>query len=163
MHRDRIPPGATSTESKAFEAQKALRDGATEVDMVINVGGLKSRDYELVERTSRRSRERFTPGGAILKVIIEAALLTDEEKGRRLPAGQGRRRGLRQDFHRIRARRCDRGGRGVDATRGGKRDGSEGVGRHPELCGCEEDDRRGRQPHRREREREDRSRSRLVR
>ena len=45
-----FPLGATSTEVKVFEAQQAIRDGATEVDMVINVGALKSRDYELVER-----------------------------------------------------------------------------------------------------------------
>lgn len=75
-----FPLGATSTESKAFEAQKALRDGATEVDMVINVGGLKSRDYELVERDIAAVARAVHAGGAILKVIIEAALLTDEEK-----------------------------------------------------------------------------------
>jgi deoxyribose-phosphate aldolase len=75
-----FPLGATSTESKAFEAQKAVRDGATEVDMVINVGGLKSRDYELVERDIAAVARAVHAGGAILKVIIEAALLTDEEK-----------------------------------------------------------------------------------
>ena len=75
-----FPLGATSTESKAFEAQKALRDGATEVDMVINVGGLKSRDYELVQQDIAAVARAVHAGGAILKVIIEAALLTDEEK-----------------------------------------------------------------------------------
>ncbi len=75
-----FPLGATSTESKAFEAQKALRDGATEVDMVINVGGLKSRDYEGVERDIAAVARAVHAGGAILKVIIEAALLNDEEK-----------------------------------------------------------------------------------
>ena len=75
-----FPLGATSTETKAFEAQKALRDGATEVDMVINVGGLKSHDYELVERDIAAVARTVHAGGAILKVIIEAALLTDEEK-----------------------------------------------------------------------------------
>jgi deoxyribose-phosphate aldolase len=75
-----FPLGATSTEAKAFEAQKALRDGATEVDMVINVGALKSRDYELVERDIAAVARVVHAAGAILKVIIEAALLTDEEK-----------------------------------------------------------------------------------
>jgi len=75
-----FPLGATSTETKAFEAQKALRDGAMEVDMVINVGGLKSHDYELVERDIAAVARAVHAGGAILKVIIEAALLTDEEK-----------------------------------------------------------------------------------
>jgi deoxyribose-phosphate aldolase len=75
-----FPLGATSTESKVFETQKAIRDGATEVDMVINVGALKSRDYELVERDIASVARACHAAGAILKVIIEAALLTDEEK-----------------------------------------------------------------------------------
>jgi deoxyribose-phosphate aldolase len=75
-----FPLGATSTETKVFEAQQAVREGATEVDMVINVGGLKSRDYELVERDIASVARACHAGRAILKVIIEAALLTDEEK-----------------------------------------------------------------------------------
>jgi deoxyribose-phosphate aldolase len=75
-----FPLGATSTEVKVFEAQQAIRDGATEVDMVINVGALKSRDYELVERDIASIARACHAGNAILKVIIEAALLTDEEK-----------------------------------------------------------------------------------
>lgn len=75
-----FPLGATSTEAKTFEAQKAVRDGATEIDMVINVGALKSRDYELVEHDIASVAAAVHAGGAILKVIIEAALLTDDEK-----------------------------------------------------------------------------------
>lgn len=75
-----FPLGATSTESKVFEAQKAIRDGATEIDMVINVGALRSRDYELVECDIASVARACHAGGAILKVIIEAALLRDEEK-----------------------------------------------------------------------------------
>ena len=75
-----FPLGATPTEVKVFEAQQAVRDGATEVDMVINVGALKSRDYELVERDIASIARACHAGNAILKVIIEAALLTDEEK-----------------------------------------------------------------------------------
>jgi deoxyribose-phosphate aldolase len=75
-----FPLGATSTEVKVFEAQQAIRNGATEVDMVINVGALKSRDYELVERDVASVARACHAGNAILKVIIEAALLTDEEK-----------------------------------------------------------------------------------
>ncbi len=75
-----FPLGATSTEAKVFEAQKAVRDGAKEVDMVINVGALKSRDYELVERDIASVARAVQADGAILKVIIETALLTDEEK-----------------------------------------------------------------------------------
>ena len=75
-----FPLGATPTEVKVFEAQQAVRDGATEVDMVINIGGLKSRDYELVEQDIASIARACHAGNAILKVIIEAALLTDEEK-----------------------------------------------------------------------------------
>ena len=75
-----FPLGATSTEAKTFETQKAVRDGATEVDMVINVGALKSRDYEVVEHDIASIARACHAGDAILKVIIEAALLTDEEK-----------------------------------------------------------------------------------
>jgi deoxyribose-phosphate aldolase len=75
-----FPLGATPTEVKVFETQQAVRDGATEVDMVINIGGLKSRDYELVEQDIASIARACHAGNAILKVIIEAALLTDEEK-----------------------------------------------------------------------------------
>jgi deoxyribose-phosphate aldolase len=75
-----FPLGATSTDVKVFEAQQAIREGATELDMVINVGALKSRDYELVERDIASIARACHAGNAILKVIIEAALLTDEEK-----------------------------------------------------------------------------------
>jgi deoxyribose-phosphate aldolase len=75
-----FPLGATPTDVKVFETQKAIRDGATEVDMVINVGALKSRDYELVERDIASIARVCHADNAILKVIIEAALLTDEEK-----------------------------------------------------------------------------------
>ncbi len=75
-----FPLGATPTEVKVFEAQQAIHDGATEVDMVINVGALKSRDYELVEQDIAAIARVCHANNAILKVIIEAALLTDEEK-----------------------------------------------------------------------------------
>jgi deoxyribose-phosphate aldolase len=75
-----FPLGATPTEVKVFEAQQAIRDGASEVDMVINVGALKSKDYELAERDIASIARVCHAGNAILKVIIEAALLSDEEK-----------------------------------------------------------------------------------
>jgi deoxyribose-phosphate aldolase len=75
-----FPLGATPPDVKVFEAQEAIRDGAEEVDMVINVGALKSRDYELVERDIASVARACHAAGATLKVIIEAALLTDEEK-----------------------------------------------------------------------------------
>jgi len=75
-----FPLGATPTEVKVYEAQQAIRDGATEIDMVINVGAVKSRDYELAERDIASVARACRAGNALLKVILEAALLTDEEK-----------------------------------------------------------------------------------
>jgi deoxyribose-phosphate aldolase len=77
-----FPLGATPPEVKAYEAQVALDQGATEIDMVINIGALKSRDYEMVARDIRavvRVCHAYARS-ALVKVIIEAALLTDEEK-----------------------------------------------------------------------------------
>jgi deoxyribose-phosphate aldolase len=75
-----FPLGATSTEAKVFETQQALDDGATEIDMVINIGALKSGDDALVKRDIAAVVETGHRRGALCKVIIEAALLTDEEK-----------------------------------------------------------------------------------
>ena len=75
-----FPLGATAPEVKAFETQNALDHGATEIDMVINIGALKARDLELVARDIRGVVTTAHAGGAIVKVIIEAVLLTDEEK-----------------------------------------------------------------------------------
>jgi deoxyribose-phosphate aldolase len=75
-----FPLGATPPEVKAYEAQQSIDDGATEVDMVINIGALKSKDYALVERDIASVARTCHAGGSILKVIIEAALLSDEEK-----------------------------------------------------------------------------------
>jgi deoxyribose-phosphate aldolase len=75
-----FPLGATESDVKAMETRKALRDGAREVDMVINIGALKSGDHELVYQDIARVAEAAHDGGAICKVILETALLTDEEK-----------------------------------------------------------------------------------
>lgn len=75
-----FPLGASPPEVKAYESQQAINDGATEVDMVINIGALKSKDYALVERDIATVARTCHNNGAVLKVIIEAALLTDEEK-----------------------------------------------------------------------------------
>lgn len=75
-----FPLGATPTDVKVFETHQAIREGATEVDMVMNVGALKSRDYELLRGDIAAIARVCHAGNAILKVIIEAALLSDEEK-----------------------------------------------------------------------------------
>lgn len=75
-----FPLGATSAEVKAFEARNALDNGATEIDMVINIGALKAGESELVAKDIRGVVEIVHAVGALVKVIIETALLTDEEK-----------------------------------------------------------------------------------
>jgi len=75
-----FPLGATPPEVKAYETARVIADGACEVDMVINVGALKSGDYRLVERDIAGVAETCRRSGAVSKVIIEAALLNDDEK-----------------------------------------------------------------------------------
>src|SRR6185436_8100298 len=77
-----FPLGATLADVKAYEARRAIFDGATEVDMVINVGALKSGDDCLVEHDIRSVVEVAHEYDATCKVIIETALLTDDEKVR---------------------------------------------------------------------------------
>jgi deoxyribose-phosphate aldolase len=75
-----FPLGATTPEVKAMEARRALRDGAREVDMVLNIGALKSGDLDLVIKDIEKVVDAAHEVGAICKVILETALLTDEEK-----------------------------------------------------------------------------------
>jgi deoxyribose-phosphate aldolase len=75
-----FPLGATSSESKVYETKIALRDGADEIDMVVNVGALKGGDFTHVARDMGEVVEVAHAGGAIVKVIIETSLLTQDEK-----------------------------------------------------------------------------------
>ena len=75
-----FPLGASTTTSKLAEASDSLRLGATELDMVINVGALKSGDRDLVQMEMQSLGNLCHRSGALLKVIIETALLTTEEK-----------------------------------------------------------------------------------
>jgi len=77
-----FPLGAQSPEIKTLEARRALREGAKEIDMVINIGALKSKDDLLVARDIRGVVEVCDEARAVSKVILETALLTDEEKVR---------------------------------------------------------------------------------
>ncbi|HKO60806.1 MAG TPA: deoxyribose-phosphate aldolase [Pyrinomonadaceae bacterium] len=77
-----FPLGATVSDVKAYEARRAIFDGAREVDMVINVGALRSGDDCLVEHDIRLVAEAAHEYNAICKVIIETALLNDDEKVR---------------------------------------------------------------------------------
>lgn len=75
-----FPLGATLPDVKAYETRRAIFDGATEIDMVINIGALKSQDNDTVLRDIRAVVEAAHEACAIVKVIIETALLADEEK-----------------------------------------------------------------------------------
>ena len=89
-----FPLGANTSETKALEARRAIREGAREIDMVINVGALKSGEDELVYRDIRAVVEACMDGGAICKVILETSLLDDDEKTRACKAA----RRARADF-----------------------------------------------------------------
>ncbi len=75
-----FPLGAMMTEAKVFEAECAINNGAQEIDMVINVGALKSKDYELVSKEIHAMVDAAKQYNALVKVIIETCLLTEEEK-----------------------------------------------------------------------------------
>jgi deoxyribose-phosphate aldolase len=75
-----FPLGATPADVKNYETRRAIFDGATEIDMVINIGALKSADLRTVERDIEAVVEPCRQCGTTSKVIIEAALLTDDEK-----------------------------------------------------------------------------------
>lgn len=75
-----FPLGAAARETKALEARRAIRDGARELDMVIAIGALKSGDHRYVYDDICAVAEVARDGGALLKVILETSLLTDEEK-----------------------------------------------------------------------------------
>lgn len=77
-----FPLGAQPTESKALEARRAIREGAREIDMVINIGALKSGDDDTVYKDIRGVVEACKDGRAVCKVILETALLTEDEKRR---------------------------------------------------------------------------------
>jgi deoxyribose-phosphate aldolase len=75
-----FPLGAMAPEAKAFEARRAVEDGACEVDMVLQVGALTSGEHDFVREDVRAVAQAVHPLGAKLKVILETCLLTDREK-----------------------------------------------------------------------------------
>lgn len=77
-----FPLGAATTAAKVFEARDAIAQGADEIDMVINIGELKAGDDDAVRADIRAVADAVHESGGLLKVIVETALLTDEEKVR---------------------------------------------------------------------------------
>ena len=90
-----FPLGAMDTESKAFEAKKAIENGASEVDMVINIGRLKNKEYDAVREDIRAVKQAV--GDKVLKVIIDLPRRGADGQGRAWPL-QGQ--GCRRHFHR---------------------------------------------------------------
>ena len=96
-----FPNGNMTTATKVFETQDAIRNGAEEIDMVINIGMLRAGNYDYVSEEIRRIKEAC--GNLILKVIIETCLLTNEEKIKMCEIVT--QTGLYQDLHRLFHRR----------------------------------------------------------
>ena len=148
-----FPLGATTPDVKQFETRRAIFDGASEIDMVINVGALKSGDVRLVTDDIRGVVSACHAAGAGSKVIIETALLTDEEKITACTLAKAAGRGLREDLDRLRPGRRHRRRCRADAPRRRRRDGREGVGRRARSGAGEGNGRRRSHAHRRQRRR----------
>ena len=126
-----FPLGAQPPETKAMEARAAIRQGAKEIDMVMNVGTLKSGDDALVLRDICSVVEACRDGSAKCKVILETSLLTNEEKGRARAGRQSRGR-FCEDLNRIQHGRGDRRRRGAnEPDRAREEARSESIGWHP--------------------------------
>ena len=138
-----FPSGKHHSSVKAAEAREAVRNGADEIDMVIDVGAVRAGDYDAVERDISAVREAV-PAPTVLKVILETAALTDEQIVRCCDAAEssgadfvktstGFHAGWRSHSPRSRA----------DGTHGGSAAWRQGLRRHPGL-GCRSGDDRGR-------------------
>ena len=151
-----FPFGSHLPDVKAYEARRAVEQGAEEVDMVINIGALKSKDYATVEKDIA-GVVNAVGKTTVVKVILETAMLTrGEDHG--VLARQGRRGRLRQDLDRLRRGRCHRGGHPPHARDCRPGGGGQGFGRHPHQGGCRCHGGRGRHAHRRLGRRQDRAR-----
>ena len=127
-----FPLGATTPDVKQYEARRAIFDGATEIDMVLNVGALKSGECGWSPTTSRR-RRRLHRARRGQQGDPRDGAADRRGEGDGLHAGEGGRRGLREDVDGLRPWRRHRGRRRADAARGGQRDGREGLGRVRDL------------------------------
>jgi len=95
-----FPFGAALSEVKAFEAEKAVERGAQEIDMVINIGALKSGDYETVKKDIETVvNVKRSHSDLVIKVIIETGYLTTQEKGYGMQTRQGGRGRFRENLH----------------------------------------------------------------
>ena len=149
-----FPLGATLSQVKIHEAEEAIKLGAQEVDMVLNIGALKSGQDDMVESDIRGVVEAAHRGGAICKVIFETSLLTDRGKSARRAGKQEGGRRFRQDLDWLQHRRSHGRGRRVDARRGGRRNRRKGIGRSAHIRRFEKNGVRRRDANRRQRQRQ---------
>ena len=148
-----FPLGATTADVKQYETRRALFDGAREIDMVINVGALKSGSLRVVERDIEAVTAPCRETGALSKVIIEAALLTDDEKVTACTLAKAAGADFVKTSTGFGPGGATVGRRGADAARGGRGDGRQGGRRRPGSGGAEGDGRGRRHAHRRQRRR----------
>ena len=111
-----FPLGATLPEVKAYEAQQVVDAGAHEVDMVINVGALKSKDYALVSARHRRSGAGGPIGWRDHQSDYRSGAIGRRRKNPRVPVGGRSGRGIRQDLDRLCQQRRDRARCRLDAS-----------------------------------------------
>ena len=124
-----FPLGAGTPASKAFEAREAVRCGADEIDMVLNIGALKSHDYALVTEDIVKVVKAVP--GKIVKVILETGMLTEEGKSGCLLALQSGERCVRENIDRVWSGRCNRRRHRAHASDGGTRCRRESLWRGP--------------------------------
>ena len=150
-----FPLGATSTEAKVAEAAAALRAGAREIDMVINVGALRSGDHDAVKLDIQAVTRVCHDAGAIVKVILETALLDDAQKTTACGLAQAAGADFVKTSTGFSTGRRHGAGCRADAARGRPAHGREGGRRHSHAGRSARHDGRRRQSHRRQRQRED--------
>ena len=158
-----FPLGANMPETKAFETRRAVQDGAQEIDMVINIGALKSARFDWVRHDIQQVVEASHGGGAIVKVIFETALLTDEEKIIACEISRDAGAEYVKTSTWLRSRWRDHRRRRLDVLRSRQENGRQSGGWHRRPPGRGSDDRRGRHPNRRQRRRQDHPRTLVCR
>ena len=150
-----FPLGATLPSVKAFEAGQAVANGATEVDMVINVGRLKDSDYATVYADIVGVVEAAHAEGVLVKVILETCLLTVEEKVAGCVLAKAAGVDFVKTFNRLQQRRGHAARCGADARRGRSRFGRQGCRRCAQCRRCAKYGCRRSYAHRRQRRRRD--------
>ena len=128
-----FPLGANDARTKLAEANVALAQGAEELDMVQNIGALRSGDFHLVHKEIADLADIAHSRGAILKVILETCLLTDSEKKTACQLALQAKADFVKTSTGFSYLRCHHRRRETNARNGGARHGRQGLRRHPNL------------------------------